>query len=185
MSLPLSFLCYLLSTCYGVFFRRFVATRGGNVSPVRWGSLVHLELGLCWTVNLLAQKNRVKFGLTRSPFFFLLFNAVWPSPVEFRARPGCYTFDPKRLGQIWPSPMPVHPSPAHLLELPPLIATCFVVDILHRVVVLSIVNFFMVFMLVIQMTKFDPIELSYQILFVSILRFGILGILGIVGLSNV
>ena len=47
------------------------------------------------------------------------------------------------------------------------IAVCFVFDLLQRVVVLPIISFFVVFVLTIQMTKFDRIESSYQILFVS------------------
>ena len=33
---------------------------------------------------------------------------------------------------------------------------CFAINLLRRVVVLPTVNFFMVFVLVVQMTKFDP-----------------------------
>ena len=41
------------------------------------------------------------------------------------------------------------------------VATCFVFDLLKRIVVLSIISFFVVFTLRDQMVKFDPIESSY------------------------
>ena len=46
----------------------------------------------------------------------------------------------------------------------------FVADLLQRVIVLSTVSFFMIFSWVVQMTKFDPIESSDQIMFVSMLQ---------------
>ena len=51
-----------------------------------------------------------------------------------------------------------------------LFVVCFVVDLLHRVVVLSTVSFLMVFVLAVHMTKYDLIESSNQIMFVSMLQ---------------
>ena len=51
-----------------------------------------------------------------------------------------------------------------------LVVVCFVVDLLHRVVVLSTVSFLMVFVLAVHMTKYDLIESSNQIMFVSMLQ---------------
>ena len=51
-----------------------------------------------------------------------------------------------------------------------LIAACFVVDLLRRVVMLSTISFFIVFTLAIQMVNFDPTESLDQIMFVSMLQ---------------
>ena len=57
-------------------------SRGGNFGPTRWANPVHSELGSGWVVKLLAQKNRVKFGLARPPKYFLC-KAIWPDLLIF------------------------------------------------------------------------------------------------------
>ena len=50
------------------------------------------------------------------------------------------------------------------------IAACFVTNLLRWVVVLSTVNFFMVFTLRVPMVKFDMTESSYHIMFINMLQ---------------
>ena len=55
-------LILLLLTTYEYMI--LIVARGGNLGSASWASPVHLELGLGWAVNLLAQKNLAKFGPT-------------------------------------------------------------------------------------------------------------------------
>ena len=51
----------------------------------------------------------------------------------------------------------------------PFFFVLFVADLLQHVIVLLTVSFFMIFSWAVQMKKFDPIESSDQIMFVSML----------------
>ena len=58
-----------------------IRTRGGNLSSVYWVGLIHSELGLGLTVNLLARKNWAKFSPTQCPI------SVKPHPTRLLELP--------------------------------------------------------------------------------------------------
>ena len=62
-----------------------------NLSSTHWASLIHLELGPAWGINLLTQKNRAKFSQSRFGFSSMA-KAIWYGLPRFRVGLGYYIF---------------------------------------------------------------------------------------------